>query len=61
MSKSKLNNYLGSPNYHAGLHAGIAPSSPIVVGEIAPPELHYGGRWDNIHYMDLKNDKYFNV
>jgi hypothetical protein len=61
ITKAKLNDYLGSPKYHANLQAGFTPSAPVVVDEITPQEFRRGIRRDKSHYTDLKDDKYFNV
>jgi hypothetical protein len=61
ISKAKLQNYLGSPNYHVDLQLGFAPSAQIVVDEITPDECCCGVRHDKNHYMNLKDAMYFNV
>jgi hypothetical protein len=46
ITKTKLNDYLGSPKYHADLQSGFVSSSLAVVDEITPQELRCAVRHD---------------
>jgi hypothetical protein len=39
ITKAKINDYLGSPKYHADLEAGFAPSAQVVIDGITPQEI----------------------
>jgi hypothetical protein len=66
MTKTELNDYCGSTGYHNNLSTGLSPLTKTAAifksetTELTASEFRRGVKRDKSHYMELKDDKYFN-
>jgi hypothetical protein len=66
MTNTEFNDYCGSPGYHNDLSTDISPSTKTTIvvksetTELTASEFRRCVKRDKNHYMELKDDKYFN-